>query len=182
MSKVTITDIRKVSKGEMDISDLNLKVKKYITMGNKSDVMQKVLSVCLDEVEGMTSVNYILKTLMTDIGILRKYTNIDFSTVDKIEEFDKWNDKLIELYDILKETGIVEFVYSNIPMHEKYELLDLIDNEVEQEVRIQSSTTLAINKGVGKIASEVGKLIDSMPKDKKELAKMIEILKGNFIK
>lgn len=199
MSKVKITDIKKVLKGKIGVTDLGIEVKNYISLAEKNAIVNIVKDAAIQEYDLTTSINYISKKLFTEISIIKKYTNIDFSTVDKIEDLEDWNNKIIEYFDLLKETGVVKYVIDQIPKDEYYELLNFINSELNQEVKISDSIATAkiatasteatidlgvekINDGLVKIGEEVEKLIASMPKNPKELGKMIDIFKNGFIK
>lgn len=178
MSKVKITEIKKVLKGKQKFEDLTIEVKKFIPFEIKDNVVNVVLSGCKIERDGILTIDYLAKQMYTEMALTKRYTNIDFSTVDKVEDVGEWIEKYFNYYDILSETGIIDYVIDNIPQRELDRVLSVIDKEVEQLQQVSTSVYMAIDNGVSKIKEELGKITESMPKNAEDLQKMLGTLKG----
>ena len=175
---VKITEVKKVLKGDLTIESIGLEVKPFVSINTKSQVIDVIFNACrtVDE-NNIDIIDYTSKRISEEMVLIRRYTNIDFSTVDKIDDIDLWNEKYIEFYDILTETGIIDYVLDNIPMVELERVYSLIELEVEQLERVNLSTSLAINRVVDKVLGEVTKFMSVMPSDAKEISPLIEAVK-----
>lgn len=136
------------------VDDL-LEVKQYLSIIEKNLIVNKIIDSCivLDEINGLSKIDYFYKKLTTDILLLVNYTNIEFS------------ENLIEDYDYLCENVGIERILNQIPITEVEFILDLVDCELAQIVKLNNSIE-------GILASKLDKLIEKIP-DQKGIKKIM---------
>jgi len=152
-----ISEIKEQIEADKTVDDL-LKVKQYLSIIEKNLIVNKVIDSCItiDENNGLSKIDYFYKKLTTDVSLLVNYTNVEFS------------ENLIEDYDYLAENVGIELILDQIPINEVEFILDLVDFELAQIVKLNNSIE-------GILASKLDKLIDKLPTDKqiKSLSKSL---------
>lgn len=139
------------------VDDL-LEVKQYLSIIEKNLIVNKIIDSCivLDEINGLSKIDYFYKKLTSDVSLLVNYTNIEFS------------ENLIEDYDYLCENVGIERILNQIPITEVEFILDLVDCELTQIIKLNNSIE-------GILASKLDKVIERLPNSKelKSLSKSI---------
>jgi len=152
-----ISEIKEQIEAGKSVDDL-LEVKQYLSIIEKNLIVNKIIDSCivLDEINGLSKIDYFYKKLTTDVSLLVNYTNVEFS------------ENLIEDYDYLCENVGIERILSQIPITEIEFILDLVDCELAQIIKLNNSIE-------GILASKLDKLIDKLPTDKqiKSLSKSL---------
>ena len=152
-----ISEIKEKIEAGKSVDDL-LEVKQYLSIIEKNLIVNKIIDSCivLDEINGLSKIDYFYKKLTTDVSLLVNYTNVEFS------------ENLIEDYDYLCENVGIERILSQIPITEIEFILDLVDCELAQIIKLNNSIE-------GILANKLDKLIDKLPTDKqiKSLSKSL---------
>ena len=130
------------------VDDL-LEVKQYLSIIEKNLIVNKIIDSCivLDEINGLSKIDYFYKKLTSDVSLLVNYTNIEFS------------ENLIEDYDYLCENVGIERILNQIPITEVEFILDLVDCELTQIVKLNNSIE-------GILANRLQALINKVPDEK----------------
>ncbi len=136
------------------VDDL-LEVKQYLSIIEKNLLVNKIIDSCItiDEINGLSKIDYFYKKLTSDVSLLVNYTNIEFS------------ENLIEDYDYLCENVGIERILNQIPITEVEFILDLVDCELTQIIKLNNSIE-------GILASKLDKLIEKIP-DQKGIKKIM---------
>lgn len=119
-----------------------------------------IIDDCIKEKDGMYYVDYISKEISFVIAMVQRYTNIEF---DDVEIHNT-------LYDFCITSGIWNIVLNGIPTDELYMVKNLLDNTLEQELKIKNSIEGILNRNlqafIEKIPNEksIKKLIAEIPK------------------
>lgn len=152
-----ISEIKEQIEAGKTVDDL-LKVKQYLSIIEKNLIVNKVIDSCivLDEINGLSKIDYFYKKLTTDVSLLVNYTNVEFS------------ENLIEDYDYLCENVGIERILNQIPITEVEFILDLVDCELAQIIKLNNSIE-------GILASKLDKVVERLPNSKelKSLSKSI---------
>lgn len=153
---MTEQNLIKISEIKEDFS--NIIVNKYIPFLIKQNIIDNVLSVCtsLDE-DGFIRVNYAIKRMAIEFSICNQVSNIDMSDEDNLE-----------LYDSLKELGVVTYILEKINSNEIVFITDCIDKKIEEIYKVDNSLQYVVAQGLNK-------LLDKIP-DKKGMTKFIKDL------
>ena len=164
MSKVKITAIKNCIKNGDVIKDLGIEVRKYLPINDKLNLVYKIIEMSNENSGDLFKINYVYKQFFYEIEMVRAYSNIDFSTIDKladsdkIEEQEKYGDKLIEFYDLLKEHGIIDYTLDLINTDEKVFIKQCINEQIKENH--------VVNNSLGSILSKaLDKLIEKIPTD-----------------
>ncbi len=137
----------KISEIKEDYS--NIIVKKYIPFLIKQNIIDNVLSVCTSlEEDGFIRVNYAIKRMAIEFSICNQVSNIDMSDEDNLE-----------LYDSLKELGVVSYILEKIDSNEITFIIDCINEKIEEIYKVDNSIQSIISQGLNK-------LLDKIPDDK----------------
>ena len=146
----------KIEEGK-SIQDL-IEVKQYLSIIEKQLIANKIIDSCIaiDDESNLYKIDYFYKKLTTDVSLLVNYTNLEFS------------ENLIEDYDYLCENVGIERILNQIPITEVEFILDLVDFELTQIIKLNNSIE-------GILASKLDKLIEKLPTDKqiKSLSKSL---------
>ncbi len=146
----------KIEEGN-SIQDL-IEVKQYLSTIEKQLIGSKIIDSCIvvDDESNLYKIDYFYKKLTSDVSFLVNYTNLEFS------------ENLIEDYDYLAENVGIEWILNQIPISEVEFILDLVDCELAQIVKLNNSIE-------GILANKLDKLIDKLPTDKqiKSLSKSL---------
>ncbi|MCE5220070.1 MAG: hypothetical protein LLF98_02080 [Clostridium sp.] len=146
----------KIEEGK-SIQDL-IEVKQYLSIIEKQLIANKIIDSCIviDDESNLYKIDYFYKKFTSDVSFLVNYTNLEFS------------ENLIEDYDYLAENVGIEWILNQIPISEVEFILDLVDFELAQIVKLNNSIE-------GILANKLDKLIDKLPTDKqiKSLSKSL---------
>jgi hypothetical protein len=128
---------------------LNFKVKKYISVIDRIEFIENIKENCVEVSEnGMFEVNYILVDMKIHLFL------VDYATDVELD-----NDKIMEEYDFLLESGVMDYIIKNA-------------SAMNDNIRFTASQTLSQeisnrNSIEGIIASGIYKLIDKIPNEDK---------------
>lgn len=124
---------------------LSIEVKKYLPFVNKTLFVNDMINSCITENEKkMKMIDFTQKQLCFDIYILRDYADLEFDA-----------DSLIDQYDYLKENGAIEYIISIIEHKDKEELIKMVDQSLEQEVKTSNSLEGILNNGIQDVISKI---------------------------
>lgn len=169
-----VQEIKEQIEAGKSVDDL-LEVKQYLSIIEKNLIVNKIIDSCivLDEINGLSKIDYFYKKLTTDVSLLVNYTNVEFS------------ENLIEDYDYLCENVGIERILSQIPITEIEFILDLVDCELTQIIKLNNSiegilanrlqaliNKVPDEKGIKKLMTEAQKQINKIKPEN------LEILKG----
>ena len=169
-----VQEIKEKIEAGKSVDDL-LEVKQYLSIIEKNLIVNKIIDSCivLDEINGLSKIDYFYKKLTSDVSLLVNYTNIEFS------------ENLIEDYDYLAENVGIEWILNQIPISEVEFILDLVDCELAQIVKLNNSiegilanrlqaliNKVPDEKGIKKLMTEAQKQINKIKPEN------LEILKG----
>ncbi len=149
-----VQEIKEKIEAGKSVDDL-LEVKQYLSIIEKNLLVNKIIDSCItiDEINGLSKIDYFYKKLTSDVSLLVNYTNIEFS------------ENLIEDYDYLCENVGIERILNQIPITEVEFILDLVDCELTQIIKLNNSIE-------GILASKLDKLIEKIP-DQKGIKKIM---------
>ncbi len=149
-----------------------MNIKKYLPIGVKKAVCEKIVANSLVKKDGMLFEDFIAKKIALYLTICQFYTDLDMEQID---------------YDIMHENGTMDKIIKEIPDSELSFYEDIIDCMIKQEVETYNSIGAVFSrnfqtlvgkipdeKGIKSIMSEILKQINKLKPDK------IEILKGIF--
>lgn len=124
------------------------KVDQYIPFGTKLFIVDKVIKECTEEINGVTKINYANKRFLIDTYLIMLCTNIEMP-----DEID------IELYDELKSSGIISTLYEKLNQSDYYELMDIIDSELEQKLTQLNSVEMLIQGQLVRVVDKATELL-----------------------
>lgn len=196
MSKVTITAIKNCIKNGGAITDLGIEVKKYLSINDKLSLVYKIIEMARESSEDLFKINYVYKEFFYEIEMIRAYSNIDFSTIDKlansdkIEEQEKYGGKLIEFYDLLKEHGIIDYTLNLINTDEKVFIKKCIEEQIQENHIVNNSLGAILSKALDKLIERIPtdeamksvakELVDNLKKINPENLKLLaQVVKFN---
>ena len=163
----------KIEEGN-SIQDL-IEVKQYLSIIEKQLIANKIIDSCIviDDESNLYKIDYFYKKLTSDVSFLVNYTNLEFS------------ENLIKDYDYLAENVGIELILDQIPINEVEFILDLVDFELAQIVKLNNSiegilanrlqaliNKVPDEKGIKKLMTEAQKQINKIKPEN------LEILKG----
>jgi hypothetical protein len=150
--KVTISKIKEFAKSkEKDFSTLGIEIKKYLPIKIKKAIIDLIVENAIND----NKANYLIKQYSYEVTILREYSNIDLSTIDKIADETQQSDKMLELYDTLKELGIIDYIIGNIPVSEIEFIKRTIDSQIEHNVKQKESLEDIIRKFLNELMAKI---------------------------
>jgi len=143
-----ISEIKEQIEAGKSVDDL-LEVKQYLSIIEKNLIVNKIIDSCivLDEINGLSKIDYFYKKLTSDVSLLVNYTNVEFS------------ENLIEDYDYLCDKVGIERILNQIPITEIEFILDLVDCELTQIIKLNNSIE-------GILASKLDKVVSAIPSEK----------------
>ena len=149
-TSVTIETIRE---NDYDIGVLDLNIKKYLSLTEKKILIEKILDICIIEGD-IKRIDFTLKEFAYEYMLVNLYVGINIGTED-----------IVEIYDELKEKGIINKIITNIPESE----IRFIDNVLQKEIE---QVQLVDNSLAGVVSKQLSKLVEKLP-DSNEINKMI---------
>lgn len=157
---VKITAVRNWirKEGLKDFDELGIQVKQYLPINDKLNLVARILLFSTVEEDGVQMVNAVYKKLFYEIEMLRAYSNLDFSTIDKHlnEDNEKYTEKLIAYYDDLKASGLVDAILERIDIAEIRFIQDCIEEQIRENNRVNNSIA-------GVVESALNRLINKLP-------------------
>jgi len=140
-----------------DLKFEDITIKKYNSIVEKHLIAIKIIDSCIKEdANGINLIDYFHKYLATQMSLISNYTDLEFS------------EEPINDFDCLAEMGLIEKIVDSIPDSEVNFIVDLVDSELDQIVKIGNSLEriLAIN---------LRKVVDKIPNNKelKSLSKSL---------
>jgi len=160
MELLTIDKIREQDYKIIEGADFD--IKKYLSLSFKKALITNILNMCVIE-EDIKRIDFSLKEFSYEYMLVDEYTNIDFEI-----------DELVELYDELKEHGIIDQILNLIPESEIKFIDCVLQKEIEQIQLVENSMVSIVNQALNK-------LVEKIP-DQKGLVKLIKELPKQFNK
>lgn len=170
--KVKISVLKDLVNGNIGLDDIPFEVKEYLPFKDKVALIDRVVALSLVETNGVSKINHIFKQFFYEIELLRAYTNLDFSAVDKHRnDVEKYVEKLVAFYDLLKQSGVLDALLHRIPTEEKVFIKNCIDKQVVEQQQVENS-----------LANMIGKLIDVINNKIPEMEQAIKNFKPEDFK
>lgn len=123
VSVKTMRDLVKKDKGVeiVEFSSVEMELKKYLPINDKRMIIELVVENAFIEKDGIRRVDPAIKEVMVSVLLVKYYANIN--------EFED----LYEMYDVIKSSGLLDFVKNNIPENELDLLETLIEDRISEE-------------------------------------------------
>lgn len=158
---VKITAIKKWIKDGYktdSFEELGIKVKHYLPINDKLNLVARILLLCTVEEDGIRMVNATFKKFFYEIEVIKAYSNLDFSTIDKFLGVDdeKYSEKLAAYYDDLKQSGLVDIIIGMIDTKEVRFIEECIQEQIIENNRVNNSIA-------GVVGSALNKLVEKLP-------------------
>ncbi len=151
-----ITELKQQIEAGKIIEEL-LEVKSYLPLVEKQLIVNKIIDSCIivDE-NGLSKIDFFYKYLTTQISLIVNYTSLEFS------------ENIIEDFDYLAEYIGIEWIIDKISPIEVCIIQELVDDELDQVVKMNNSIEGILAKGINKIT-------EKLPSDKqlKSLSKSL---------
>ena len=145
-----------------------LEVKKYISIVQKRQIAELVLSNCTSIVDGAVRVDSVERYLLFTIAVISMHTNLEFVSTED-EDYDAIND-----YDILCESDLLVKIIDTFK--DDYASCQEILNMMTADM-VQSSVT--IEQKIGKFLDGVQEILDKATNSLVEKINMDDLL-GNL--
>lgn len=100
----------------------NIEVKQYLPINDKATLVAQILNYTLNNGENRFA-NPLQIEVMTLIGVIEKYTNINFT--------DKQKEDPAKLYDLIVSSGLWKIILDNINIEDYTALLNYCDEAIE---------------------------------------------------
>lgn len=167
-----ITEFKEQIEAGKSAQDL-IEVKSYLPLVEKQLIVNKIIDSCIvvDDA-GLSKIDFFYKYLTTQISLIVNYTNLEFS------------EELISDFDYLAEYIGIEWIIDKISPIEVCIIQELVDDELDQVVRIGNSVEgilsknlqLIVNKipdekGIKRILTEAQKQINKIKPDNMSIIK-----------
>lgn len=142
VSSVTIRSFMKDTELVKTITfkEIKIEVKQYLSIAEKMDIIERVVLGSYEEIEEVKIFNSLLYDTIYNYLLAKFYTNLTLP-----------DDKVLEMYDILKSTGLIEAIIEAIPDDE----FDFLNSHVENRISEYNSANEA-RQGIGHV---LGKLL-----------------------
>lgn len=124
MAKISFTKLGLKKKQEIKTLTWNeqiIEIKQYLPMQEKLNLMSKVINLSHDKDSNYS--NPVKVDIYTKLNIIENYTNITFT--------DKQKEDVCKLYDLFKESGLMELILNAIPEKEVKEINDSINKAID---------------------------------------------------
>lgn len=153
----------KVSEIKEDYS--NITIKKYIPFIIKQNIIDNILDTCvyINEETGFKYVDSAMKRMAIEFSICNQVSNIDMSEEDNLE-----------LYDSLKESGVVAYILNNIDQSESTFITDCVNEQIEEIYKVDNSLQSVVSQGLNKLLAKIP--------DNKGMTKFIKDISKQFDK
>ena len=137
-----------------------VEIKLYLSTIEKRIIVDNIINGCIEiDENSIMKVNFFNKKLISDISLITNYTNLIFS-----------DDNSIEDYDFLSQYKILNHIIKHIDSDELDFIEYMVENELEQQIKIGNSLESVIAKGLNKLIEKIpdeksmNKLINNIPK------------------
>jgi len=161
MPETNLLTMETIREKEYKIDDI-LYVKPYLSLSAKKVFIQNILDICLISSD-INKIDFSLKEFAFEYILVARYSNIDFEV-----------DDVLQLYDELKENGVIDLVLTKITISEKEFISRVLQKEIDQIQLVDNSLANIVSK-------QLNKLVEKLP-DQKGLAKLIKDLPKQFNK
>ena len=154
-----------------------VEIKSYLSTIEKKVIIDNIIngSVETDD-NSIIKINFFNKKLISDISLITNYTNLIFS-----------DDNSIEDYDFLTQYKILNYIIENIDNDELDFIYNMVEDELEQQIKIGNSLESVIVNGLNKLIDKIpdeksmNKLISNLPKSINKIKpENLAVLKGIF--
>jgi len=136
-----------------------VEIKPYLPVAEKKLIADSIINSCIEiDENSVMKIDYFNKIIISNMSFIINYTNLEFSE-DSIED-----------YDFLCKYKILDYIINSIDIDELNFINKLVEDELEQMIKIENSIEGIIAKGLNK-------LIEKIPDEKK-----IKSLSKNLIK
>lgn len=161
--KVNITNLKKVAKGELALDDLSLGIKKSVSYYELISIPSYIADVCIDDNEMYIDNN--TRHLFTRIYIAILMSNYDGKTIIDTELDDDTIDKVIDVYDVIHESGLIDRIYNESKLgFETFDnaVIQACSDKINFEKIIGATATLqSMNTYIDDETTKLKELIDS---------------------
>jgi len=155
----------------------SVEIKSYLSTIEKRIIVDNIINGCIEiDENSIMKVNFFNKKLISDISLVTNYTNLIFS-----------DDNSIEDYDFLVQYKILHYIIKHIDSDELDFIEYMVENELEQQIKIGNSLESVIAKGLNKLIEKIpdeksmNKLINNLPKSINKIKpENLAVLKGIF--
>lgn len=146
-----ISELKELTESGKTVTELinAIEIKKYLSIVEKNSIATRVIDSCITENEnGLSKIDYFYKFFTSQIALLVNYTDLEFEEGSTIIQ-----------YDFLTEQGFVDLIMGKIPDSEINFIMELVDSELDQIVKLNNSIE-------GILSSKLEKLISVIPDEK----------------
>jgi len=153
MQEASVLTIETIRENDYNIEKLDLTIKNYLTLTEKKILIEKILDICIIEGD-IKKIDFTLKEFAYEYMLVNLYVGINIGTED-----------IVEIYDELKEKGIINKIITNISESEIKFIDNVLQKEIEQIQLVDNSLASVVSK-------QLSKLVEKLP-DSNEINKMI---------
>lgn len=118
-------NIKEVSVGE----DIVIEIKQYLPIQKKLELIGNVIMYAHEQDANYS--NPVKAAVIRDIEVVFAYTNIAFT--------EKQKEDIPKLYDLLKSSGVLNIIISNIPIEEYVEIVKGVEASIKSVYEYQNS-------------------------------------------
>ncbi len=179
MSKqVSATTIRGFAKDVektkvITFKEIDIEVKQYLPIDSKIDLIDRIVAGSYEEIEEAKIFNSVQYDILFTYLIAKYYTNLNLS-----------DDKVLEMYDILKSTGLIDEILEAIPEDDFDYIKGHLESrisEVEKGIERRTNIGYALDKFLtnfnGDLTNAISVVEKFNPEDVEQVKKMIEVAK-----
>lgn len=125
-----------------DLKLEDIEFKSYLPIIEKQILANKIIDSCIitDDV-GLNRIDYFYKYLTTQVSLIINYTSLEFS------------EELIKDFDCLTENGLLEDIIKQIPGSEIEVIMDIVEDELYQMVKLNNSVESILAKNLQQLIS-----------------------------
>jgi hypothetical protein len=176
--QVSITTIKGFTKDVEKVKiitfkEIDIEVKQYLPIDAKIDLIDRIIAGSYEEIEEAKIFNSVQYDILFTYLIAKYYTNLNLS-----------DDKVFEMYDVLKSTGLIDDILEAIPDDEFNYIKEHLEsriNEVEKGIERRTNIGYALDKFLtnfnGDLTNAVSVVEKFNPEEVDQVKKMIEIAK-----
>lgn len=143
-----------------------LEIKSYFPFGFKRQMINNIINISIlntnesEEINNdLIKIDYSLLKIARDYNIFINYTNLDENGMS-----------MFEIYDIISEKGILQYVLKNISSNELAFIDEILEKEINQILIVDNGISAILSKNINKVinkipnSKELTKLIKELPK------------------
>ncbi|MDD4412005.1 MAG: hypothetical protein PHO58_05915 [Bacilli bacterium] len=149
--------------------DAIIEIKPYLSFVEKKILSENIINGSLDQDEnGMFICDFFNRKLVSDIGFISNYTEIEIN-----------NEEFLQDYDFLNEQGIVDYVLNNMNKSDRYFIKDMVNKNIRQKIQTSNSIESIAQRGINDfkliVEDGINKVVQKLPDDKqlKSLSKSL---------